>query len=80
VRTKLWALSALSSQISEAADTAGIKRVDEVEFQDASVDTVLGGLLRQQRVLRRELASAVNLDQVLDALGFGGRGGGLALY
>lgn len=81
VRCKLWTLGSLERQIHEASANAGIKRVDEVEFFGRSEGgSALENLARQQAMHRRELASLVNLEQVLDSLGFGRAGSGFSLY
>lgn len=77
VRVKLWTLASLEGRILDAADAAGLKSVDEVVFQDAKATSVLATLLRQQQVHRRELASLVNLNDVLSPTG---SNAGFALY
>jgi hypothetical protein len=72
VRCKLWTLATLEEKIAEAADAAGLKQVDEVVFQDANsaTTTVLGMLKAQQAMHRRELASLVNMQEILAQAGF----------
>lgn len=78
VRCKLWQLAGLERQVTDAAADAGLKKVDEVEFA-VGRESSLVTLKKQQHAARVELASLVNLGQVLRSLGFA-RGGGLALY
>ena len=81
VRAALWRLAVLDRLILDAASGAGIKAVDEVQFfGPADGRSPLDELRRAQAAHRRELASLVNLDQVLDALGFGRGGASLVPY
>ena len=81
VRGKLAELDTIAQRIAEAADSAGLKRVDEVEWKDG-VRTVATELASQQLARRRELASLVNLNNILAEAGFSGGTGnrGFALY
>lgn len=80
VRCKLWTLGSVERQMFDAAGAAGIKRADEVEFFSKTEGGLLDSLRAQQAMHRTELASLVNLQQVLDGLGFRSGGVGFSLY
>ncbi len=80
VRMKLAELDSIATRITEASDSAGLKRVDEVEWKDGRM-TVAAELASQQLARRRELASLVNLQNILEQAGFASGGArGFALY
>lgn len=61
VREKLRRIRLLNTEIDDAGSTAGIKRVDEIEFFGASGESKTALLYRQLDKARDELASILGL-------------------
>lgn len=79
VRGCLSDLAVLQDKINDAVDSAGVKRVDEVEFFGPSEGrSVLDELRRAQHALRLDLARMCGLTQVLAAAS--GRGSNIEVY
>lgn len=62
IREKLAQLYAIDKQLGSSLQTAGLKRVDEIEFYGGNVKTSQATMINQLRDMRRdELASALGL-------------------
>lgn len=62
IREKLAQLYAIDKQLGSSLQTAGLKRVDEIEFYGGSTKTSQATMINQLRDMRRdELASALGL-------------------
>jgi hypothetical protein len=77
VRMKLWQLRRMQRLVDTGADSAGIKRADEVEFfgDNTFQNSRTGHLLEQQKRHRLELAALVGLSTLIrdDMAGSGNR-------